>query len=156
MTYVRAHAASAKCMVSRFREQLEQMDHRWFSDPSRRSASCPVRVVHLTRRVRRARHAKRVFAQVLIMIFPFTPPPPHHGGPTSLGRDVLPLKPGGEFLPLPFLAPSAACNRVLVSSSPPLPLVCLPFVKSFLRGVKEPKEEAFSHLFVCVPPPLLP
>lgn len=86
------------------------------------------------------------------------PPPPSHEDPTSLGRDVLPLKLHGEFLLLPSSAPSAACNCILRHSTPPpLPLICLlVYFQHILQrvcaviplGGKNPKEEyfLFSHL----------
>lgn len=59
MTYVCGHAASAKYMVSHFTEQLEQMNHQAvplvfkFILAHRRSVSCLICVVHLTRHVQK-------------------------------------------------------------------------------------------------------
>lgn len=178
------HAAFAKYMVWHFTERLEQMNHQVILQvfksifAHRHSVSCLICVVHLNRHVK-----KYVIWKVClltcassIMVFPsisvsptppFTPPNPSHEDPTSLGRDVLPLKLHGEFSLLPSSAPSAACNRILCHSIPPsLPLICLlvyfqhipQSLCSHSSGVKKnkkdkektnPTEECFlfSHVF---------
>lgn len=121
-------------------EQLEQMNHQAVPlvfksiSPHGHSVSCPACVVHLNRRVKRVRNVKSVCSG-LIMIFPFIsspslPPsllPSHspslHEDPTSLGRDVLPLKLHGEFRLCP--SPRLPQQHATVSSPPPLPLICL-------------------------------
>lgn len=113
MTYVCGHAASAKYMVSHFTEQLEQMNHQAvplvfkFILAHRHSVSCLICVVHLNRHVQKYVMWKVCLLKCasLIMVFPSIsvshplrpPPSPFHEDPTSLGRDVLPLKLHGEF-----------------------------------------------------------
>lgn len=109
------HPASARYMVSHFTEQLEQMNHQAVPQvfksilAHRHSVSCLICVVHLSRHVKKYVMWKVYLLKCasLIMVFPsisvspptpFTlPPPPSHEDPTSLGRDVLPLKLHGEF-----------------------------------------------------------
>lgn len=167
-------------MVWHFTEQLEQMSHGVMPQvfksilALRRPASCLVCVVHLNRHVKQNVMWKVCLLKCasLIMVFPsisvsplhpptlFTPFTPSHEDPTSLGRDVLPLKLHGEFLTSPLgsmrLYPPPQQHH-----PPPLPLICflvyfqhIPLslcTHSFLRGEKIPKRSVsyFLILFMC-------
>lgn len=183
MTYVCGHAASAKYMVSHFTEQLEQMNHQAvplvFKSilAHRHSVSCLICVVHLNRHVKKYVMWKVCLLKCasLIMVFPsisvsppptpphplHPPPPPFHEDPTSLGRDVLPLKLHGEFC---FSPPWLPQQHATVYSATAHRLFYLSFVSWYTfntcrrvcavipqGGEKNPKEGFFlfsHHIFV--------
>lgn len=171
------HAASAKYMVSHFTEQLEQMNHQAIPQVfksilgHRRSVSCLICVVHLNRHVKKYVMWKvcllkcasliMVFPSISVSPHPLHPPPPlFHEDPTSLGRDVLPLKLHGEFC---FSPPWLPRQHATVYSATAHRLLYLSFVFWYIfntfrrvcavipQGRKIPKRSVSYFLIFFVP-----
>lgn len=142
-----------------------------FISAYRHSVSCLICVVHLNRHVKKYVMWKVCLLKCasLIMVFPsisvsphplHPPPPPSHEDPTSLGRDVLPLKLHGEFCLSPPWLPLQHATVYPVTAHR---LLYLSFVsryifntfrivvQSFLRGEKSQRVFLIFSSFLCVP-----
>lgn len=171
--------SSAKYMVSHFTEWLGQMNHRGRPRPGS-DILFPVLNAHVQECVM----WKVCLLQCasLIMVFPSIsvshtlsslpslhtscpPPSPSHEDPTSLGRDVLPLKLHGEFCLSPARLPQqhasvhhTASSLAAHLSSDIFSTHAAEFVQPFLRGKKIPKR-SFSffpvhNFFILLVPSL--